>query len=94
MSVLIVELHVRAGDESELERVFASAFRPAISAQPGFQEVMLMRPGQGPRWLLEIRFVDEDSRLAWVATDLHQSVWPQIDVLCDRAVPEVFEPVD
>jgi heme-degrading monooxygenase HmoA len=94
MSVLIVELHVRTGGESKLESAFASVFRPAISKQPGFQEVTLMRPGQGNRWLLEIRFVDEESRLAWVATDLHQNVWPRLDVLCDQAVPEVFEPVD
>jgi heme-degrading monooxygenase HmoA len=93
MSVLLIDLQVRAGEESHLEDVFASTFRPAISAQAGFQEVALLRPGTGPRWMIEIRFVDEPSRLAWVATDLHQAVWPQIDALCDEAVAEVFEPV-
>jgi heme-degrading monooxygenase HmoA len=93
MSVLLVELQVRAGEESNLEGVFTSVFRPAISAQPGFQAVDLLRPSEGPRWWLEIRFVDEPARLTWVATDLHQSVWGQIDELLDGATPEVFEPV-
>jgi heme-degrading monooxygenase HmoA len=94
MSVLLIELQVRAGEESHLEEVFASSFRPAISGQAGFQAVDLLRPGGGRRWWIEIRFVDEPSRLAWVATDLHQTVWPQIGELCDEATPEVFEPVE
>lgn len=92
MSVLIVDLQVRAGEESTLEAVFASEFRPAISAQPGFDRVDLLRPVDGGHWLLEIRFVDEPARLRWVATDLHQKVWPLIDNCCDEATPVVYQP--
>jgi heme-degrading monooxygenase HmoA len=94
MSVLIVELRLRPGEESNLEREYRDAFRPAVSAQPGFEAVTLLRPSEGARWLLEIRFVDEPSRRAWVATDLHQAVWPLVGDLCEDVTPEVFEPVD
>jgi heme-degrading monooxygenase HmoA len=93
MSVLLIDLQVRPGEESHLEDVFKSTFRPAISQQAGFQAVDLLRPASGSRWVIEIRFVDETSRLAWVATDLHQEVWPQIDAHCAEALAVVFEPV-
>jgi heme-degrading monooxygenase HmoA len=93
MSVLIVELEVRPGQEDDLGRAFADHFRPAISAQPGFEAVTLLRPTGGQRWLLEIRFVDEARRLAWVATDAHQKAWPEIDRACRQAKSELFEPV-
>jgi heme-degrading monooxygenase HmoA len=93
VSVLLIDLKVRPGDEARLESVFTSTFRPAIAEQGGFQSVDLLRPGSGQGWVIEIRFVDETARLAWVATDLHQDVWPQIDACCDEATPEVFEPV-
>jgi heme-degrading monooxygenase HmoA len=93
MSVLLIDLQVRAGEEAHLEDVFRSTFRPAISEQAGFQSVELLRPGAGSRWVIEIRFVDETARLAWVATDLHQEVWPQIDAHCAEATAVVFEPI-
>jgi heme-degrading monooxygenase HmoA len=91
MSVLIVELEVSPGGEDNLELVFAGTFRPAISAQPGFEAVTLLRPERGQRWLLEIRFVNEERRLAWVATERHQAVWPEIDRLCVQVKSELFE---
>jgi len=95
MSVLLVELGVRSGEETRLAEAFTSTFRPAVSAQPGFRSVRLLRPAaEGGLWFLEIEFVDEERRLAWVGTDLHQEVWPRIDTHCDSAVPAVFEPTE
>ncbi|MGA3218180.1 MAG: antibiotic biosynthesis monooxygenase [Acidimicrobiales bacterium] len=93
MSLLLVELDVRPGEEQDLERAFLDVFRPAISAQPGFEAVALLRPAAGQRWLLEIRFIDEAKRLAWVTTDIHQKVWPEIDRLCEQVKSELFEAV-
>ncbi len=93
MSVLIVELEVGPGAEDDLERVFINNFRPAISAQPGFEAVTLLRPPGGQRWLLEVRFVDEAMRLAWVATDIHRKVWPEIEQLCGQIKSELFQAV-
>lgn len=94
MSVCVVDLQVRAGAAGELARVFTERFRPAITGQPGFVQVELLRPGQGSRWLLLIRFTDEPARLAWVDTDLHQQVWPLVEQHCDRADTTLFEPVE
>jgi heme-degrading monooxygenase HmoA len=91
MSACIVTLRVRAGAEDKLVEVFAATFRPAITRQSGFESVSLLRPPQGEPWLLDIRFADETTRLAWVATPLHQEVWPQIDSLCEQADPTVYE---
>lgn len=93
MSVLVVDLHVRSGAGRQLEQVFVEQFRPAISAQPGFVGVELLRPEQGDRWALLVRFADEAARLTWVGTELHQAVWPLMEQHCDRADPAVFEPV-
>jgi heme-degrading monooxygenase HmoA len=76
-----------------LERAFIDVFRPAISAQPGFEAVALLRPTAGQRWLLEIRFSDEAKRLAWVATDTHKKVWPEIDQVCEQFNTVLFEEV-
>jgi heme-degrading monooxygenase HmoA len=91
MSILLVELEVRSGEGDGLASSFQSVFAPAIATQPGFQAVRLLRPVASSRWFLEIEFVDEPHRLAWVATELHGRVWPQLEAHCDRAVPEVFE---
>jgi heme-degrading monooxygenase HmoA len=91
MSVCIVTLHVRTGAEDKLVEVFSATFRPAISGQPGFESVSLLRPPPAQPWLLEIRFADEAVRLVWVGTDLHQEVWPQIESLCEQASPTVYE---
>lgn len=93
MSVLVVDLHVRSAAGEQLEQVFDGRFRPAISAQPGFVGVELLKPTEGDRWVLLIRFTDETARLAWVATDVHQEVWPLIEQHCDGVDPALFEPV-
>lgn len=92
MSVLVVDLEVVPGGERRLEEAFVSRFRPAITAQSGFERVELLRPVGGGHWLLLIGFRDEESRLAWVATDLHQEVWPRLESCCRRAEPTVYEP--
>ncbi|HLH99782.1 MAG TPA: antibiotic biosynthesis monooxygenase family protein [Acidimicrobiales bacterium] len=94
MSVLIVDLDVRAGAEDTLQSTYVSEFRPAISSQPGFEGVDLLRPADGNgHWRLEIRFADEPARLRWVETDVHQRVWPLMGNCCDEATPVVYEPV-
>jgi heme-degrading monooxygenase HmoA len=91
MSVLHVELQVRAGEEDALVDTFRSAFRPAIADQPGFVSVRLLRPMDPGKWVLQIEFSDEPLRLAWVASDLHQEVWPQIEAHSDHFEPLLFE---
>jgi heme-degrading monooxygenase HmoA len=83
MFVLHVELKVKPGSQRNLEDVFVGTFSPAISQQPGFQGVKLLRPIEdGSEYRLSIAFDDRASQQQWVATDLHQAVWPQVETHC------------
>jgi heme-degrading monooxygenase HmoA len=83
---LHVDLDVDPAREQELLTNFRSRFRPAISRQPGFVEVRLLKldtvlEGQAPAntsYRLIISFHTEEQRKAWVATAVHQKVWPTI----------------
>jgi heme-degrading monooxygenase HmoA len=83
MFVLHVELQAKPGAEQELEKTYKETFRPAISQQEGFRSVDLLRPLDGAKnYVLTIRFDDRGRQQKWVATGLHQQVWPQIEGLC------------
>jgi len=92
MSVLLVEMQVRFGEEDALVDSYLGVFLPAIASQPGFERVRLLRPEDSDRWILEIEFIDEQRRLAWVATALHQKVWPQVETHCDATVSQLYRP--
>jgi len=93
-SVLHVELQVKEGAAAALLAVYRSTFRPAISRQEGFLAVRLLRPVEAPNHRLLIEFSDEEQRLRWVASDLHQQVWPQIEAHCSGYTPNLFEEVE
>jgi heme-degrading monooxygenase HmoA len=85
---LHVDLEVNPAMEKELLGNFASTFRPAISRQPGFVEVKLMKlrkamvgsgPGGAWNYRLLISFQTEEQRTKWVASDDHQKAWPTIE---------------
>jgi hypothetical protein len=81
-----VDMVVLPDRESEMVPNFKNVFTPVISKQPGFVAVRLLTlrsaiagevPGDAQYRLL-ISFKTEKQRLAWVATDEHQEVWPSI----------------
>ena len=83
---LHVEMEVDPAKEKELLANYRQTFRPAISKQPGFVDVKLMKfrsvASGGVKapaiYRLLISFQAEEQRLQWVATDLHQKVWPTL----------------
>lgn len=83
---LHVDLDVDTAREAELLNNYRTKFRPAISRQPGFVEVKLMKldsavAGKAPAntsYRLLLSFQTEAQRKAWVATAEHQKVWPAI----------------
>ncbi len=80
MFVLHVDLEVRSDSRQALERTYEGVFRPAISSQPGFDHVLLLRSGSDPNgYRLVIAFQEESSQKKWVATNLHQEVWPKVE---------------
>jgi len=83
MFVLFVDMSVKSGSHPDLEKTFSEIFRPAISRQEGFRDVELLRPNQdGGEYRLRIAFEVHDLQKKWVASDLHQQVWPQIEGHC------------
>jgi heme-degrading monooxygenase HmoA len=79
MFVLHVTLTPKSGEGQGLEKDFLGAFKSAITAQPGFKAVNLLRPDDGGDYLLSIAFENQALQQTWVATDLHQEVWPTIE---------------
>ena len=84
---LLLDLEVDPAKEKEMLTNFQNTFRPAIRKQPGFVDVKLMKlraemAGKAPAnctYRLLISFQTEEHRKAWVATPLHQKVWPTIE---------------
>jgi heme-degrading monooxygenase HmoA len=82
---LHVEMEVDPAREKELLANYQKTFHPAIIKQPGFVDVKLMKlrsvpsgSAQPAPYRLLIAFQTEEQRLKWVATDLHQQVWPTL----------------
>ena len=79
MFVLHIELMVKPG----LEKTYLEKFRPAISAQEGFNAVQLLHSKEDDaNYRLCLTFDQQGSQQKWVATDLHQGVWPAIADQC------------
>ena len=84
---LHVDLDVDPSKEKDLLAAYRTHFRPAISKQPGFVEVKLMKmvsavvgaPPAHTSYRLLISFQTEDQRKTWVATPTHQEVWPKME---------------
>jgi heme-degrading monooxygenase HmoA len=80
MFVLFVDMRVKPGAQAALEKTYTEIFHPAISRQEGFRGVELLRPNhQGDEWRLRIAFDSHALQKQWVALDLHQEVWPQME---------------
>jgi heme-degrading monooxygenase HmoA len=75
-----VDLAVEPTKEKELVNTFHTVFEPTIRRQPGFVSVSLLKlRGDAIAFRLVISFKTEEQRIAWVATDDHQRVWPKME---------------
>ncbi len=83
MFVLHVDLEVKPGAGEALVQTYTQTFRPAISRQEGFSSVSLLRPqdAQHP-YRLSLAFDSQPLQQKWVATKLHQEVWPLMERHC------------
>lgn len=83
MFVLHVDLQVKEGFEGNLESTYLKTFRPAVTRQEGFSAAALLRPVEGKgNYLLSLEFEAQALQQKWVASDLHQQVWPQMEANC------------
>jgi heme-degrading monooxygenase HmoA len=85
MFILNVDLSVKPGSGPALERTFKTIFVPAISKQEGFAQAALLRPGiAGADYRLVLGFENQTMQQKWVATPLHQEVWPRMEGHCAK----------
>lgn len=83
MFVLHIDLPASKAKEQDLEQAFTGTFRPAISRQQGFRGVELLQSvDDATLYCLTISFESQEMQQKWVATDLHQEVWPALQNLC------------
>ena len=84
MFVLHVELKLKPGLRQALEKTYREVFLPAISPQPGFLSAQLLRPVErgADDYRLTLAFDRQALQQQWVATDVHQEVWPQMEGQC------------
>jgi heme-degrading monooxygenase HmoA len=80
MFLLFVDMKIKPGAQQALEKTYKETFQPAIAKQEGFCAVALLRPNRdGGEYRLSIAFESHDLQKKWVASDLHQVVWPQME---------------
>ncbi|MGH8248694.1 MAG: hypothetical protein ACREUU_19975 [Gammaproteobacteria bacterium] len=84
---LHVDLAVDPAKEKEMRKNFETIFRPAASKQPGYIDVKMLKLrstllGKAPagvNYRFALTFQSEELRQKWVASDIHQKVWPTIE---------------
>ena len=98
MISLDVYFNAKDGNDAELERVIVDVWMEAMKQQPGFISASLMTPlpqealdalgAVKPPFSHEVLsfWESEDQRQAWVARDIHQEVWPQVEAAAEVIV--------
>lgn len=94
MFILHVDIMAKPGSELALEKTYVDVFRPAVSSQEGFDRVELLRSNRtGVDYLLSIAFDLQASQQNWVASDLHQQVWPEMESQCESCAVKDYTSV-
>lgn len=84
---LHVDLTVDPAKEKEMLNNFHKIFRPAASKMPGYVDVQMLKlrsalqgsAPQGVNYRFALTYKSEELRQKWVASDIHQKVWPTIE---------------
>jgi hypothetical protein len=84
---LHVDLSVDPAKEKEMLHNFETVFRPAAMKHPGYIAVKMLKlrsavMGSAPSGLnyrFELTYQSEEQRQKWVASAIHQKVWPTIE---------------
>jgi hypothetical protein len=84
---LHVDLAVDPAREKEMLKNFETIFRPAAAKQPGYIDVKMLKlvstlQGKAPagvNYRFALTYQSEALRQKWIASDVHQKVWPTIE---------------
>jgi antibiotic biosynthesis monooxygenase (ABM) superfamily enzyme len=84
---LHVDLQVDPAKEKEMLKIFHGPFHAAAAQQAGFIDAKMLHlrsavKGSAPpdaNYRFVLRFQSEEQRQAWIATPIHQQLWPKIE---------------
>ena len=84
---LHVDLSVHPAKETEMLHNFETIFRPAAMKFPGYIAVKMLKlrsalkgsVASGVNYRFELTYQSEELRQKWVASPVHQKVWPTIE---------------
>ncbi len=85
--VLYVDMSVDPAKEKEMLHNFETIFRPAAAKQPGYIDVKMLKlrstlMGKAPagvNYRFALTYQSEELRQKWIASAVHQKVWPTIE---------------
>ena len=84
---LHVDLSVDPAKEKEMLHNFKTIFQPAAAKQNGYIDVKMLKlrstimgkAPEGVNYRFSLTYQSEELRQKWVASDIHQKVWPTIE---------------
>lgn len=86
--------HVVAGKESDFEALFKNEYRVAMSKQPGFVSVSLLKEHERKGvYQMVIRFESLETAAAWRDSADHKALSPKIKALYSESQVQVDEVV-
>jgi len=85
--VLYVDMLVDPAKEKEMVDNYHNIFRPAAVKFPGYIDLKIVKlrktlQGTAPagmNYRFQLTFESEELRQKWIASDVHQKVWPTIE---------------
>lgn len=87
-----VTFEVNSGKEAAFEDFFREKYSLAMSRQPGFVSVSLLREKEAPsRYQMLIRFESLEAASGWRDSSEHKALSPDIKTLYSSSNVEVYE---
>jgi antibiotic biosynthesis monooxygenase (ABM) superfamily enzyme len=87
-----VTFNVFSGKEKEFEALFKEDYGVAMSRQPGFVSVTLLREhGKEAVYQMVIRFQSLETAAAWRDSSDHKALSPKIKSLYSESTVQVYE---
>jgi antibiotic biosynthesis monooxygenase (ABM) superfamily enzyme len=87
-----VTFHVIPGKEKDFENLFKNEYRIAMSKQPGFVSVALLKEHEKEAvYQMAIRFQSLETAAAWRDSPDHKVLSPKIKALYKESTVQVYE---
>jgi len=87
-----VTFHVVSGKEKDFENLFKTEYGVAMSRQPGFVSVTLLKEDQKEAiYQMVIRFQSLETAAAWRDSADHKALSPRIKTLYRESTVQVYE---